>query len=151
MVQGCLSAEWKNANLVPIFKKKDRSCPLNYRPVSLTSICCKLLKHIICSNIFDHLQKYNVLCNQQYGFCAGHSCETQLITTVNDLAYYLNTGVQTDLLLLDFKKAFDKVPHYRLCCKLSHYRIRGTTLSWMRNFLADRTQQVMGIVLVAVT
>ena len=120
MEQSCLPTEWKN----------DRSCPLNYRPVSLTSICCKLLEHIIYS-IFEHLDKYNILCSHQHGFRTGHSCETQLLTTLDDLAYNLNSGFQTDLVLLDFKKAFDKVPHHRLCYKLAHYGIKGTTLRWI--------------------
>ena len=90
-----------------------------------------------------HLQEHNTLCNQQHVFCTGHSCETQLISTVNDLARNLNSGLQTNLLLLDFKKAFDKVPHYRLCYKLSHYGIRGTVLRWIQDFLANRTQQVI--------
>ena len=100
--KSCLPTEWKNANVVPIFKKNDRSCPLNYRPVSLTSICCKLLEHIIYSNIFEHLDKYNILGSHQHGFCTGHSCETQLLTTLDDLAYSLNSGFQTDLVLLGF-------------------------------------------------
>ena len=98
----------ENANVVPIFKKNDRSCPLNYRPVSLTSICCKLLEHIIYSNIFEQLDKYNILGSHQHGFRTGHSCETQLLTTLDDLTYSLNSGFQTDLVLLDFKKAFEK-------------------------------------------
>ena len=110
--QSCLPADWKNANVVPIFKKNNRSCPLNYRPVSLTSICCKVLEHIIYSNICKHLEEHSILCKQQHGFRSGHSCETQLINTVDHLAYNLNIGLQTDLVLLDFKKAFDKVPHH---------------------------------------
>ena len=97
--QSCLPTEWENANVVPIFKKNDRSCSLNYRPVSLTNICCKLLEHIIYSNIFEHLHKYNILCSHQHGFRTGHSCETQLLTILDDLAYNLNSGFQTDLIL----------------------------------------------------
>jgi len=70
----------------------------------------------------------------------GLSCESQLITTVHD---YLNLGQQTDVLLLDFKKAFDKVPHRRLCYKLPHYGIRDATLEWIKNFLMNRTQKVV--------
>ena len=83
------------------------------------------------------------MCSQQYGFCTGHSCETQLINTLDDLAYNLNSGLQRNLVLLDFKKTFDKVPHHRLCYKLSYYGIRGATLSWIQDFLANRTQQVI--------
>ena len=89
------------------------------------------------------MDKYNILCSHQHGFRTGHSCETQLLTTLDDLAYNLNSGFQTDLVLLDFKKAFDKVPHHRLCYKLAHYGIRGTTLRWIQDFLTNRTQQVV--------
>jgi len=141
--QGQLPQEWKHANVVPIYKKGDRSSPLNYRPVSLTCVCCKILEHIICSNIFQHLDDRNILCDNQNGFRKGRSCESQLITTVDDFLQNLNLGLQTDVLLLDFKKAFDKVPHQRLCYKLSHYGIRGATLEWIKNFLVNRTQKVV--------
>jgi hypothetical protein len=52
-------------------------------------------------------------------------------------------GKKIDAILLDFSKAFDKVPHNRLLLKLDHYRIRGNTLQWIRHFLTDRTQQVL--------
>ena len=82
--QSCLPTEWENANVVPIFKKNDRACQLNYCPVSLTSIYCKLLEHIIYSNIFEHLQEHNILCSQQHaiGLRTGHSCKTQLIISL---------------------------------------------------------------------
>ena len=82
------------------------------------------------------------MCNNQSGFRKGHSCETQLLTTVDDFLRNLNSGLQTDVLFLDFKKAFDKVPHHRLCHKLSYYGIRNATLNWIQNFLTNRTQQV---------
>ena len=71
------------------------------------------------------------------------SCETQLIATVNDIAENLDTGKQTDVILLDFSKAFDKVAHMRLCYKLRHLGINGSLLEWIKCFLTDRTQRVI--------
>ena len=77
--------EWKTANIIPIFKKGDHTDMGNYHPISLTSICSKLLEHIIYSSIFSHLKGYNILCEEQHGFQGGKSCEMQLIMTINDL------------------------------------------------------------------
>ena len=84
-----------------------------------------------------------MLCEEQHGFQQNRSCETQLIGTVNNIAENMNAGKQTDVILLDFAKAFDKVPHVCLCHKLSHLGINGPLLEWIKNFLTDRTQQVM--------
>ena len=102
MQQCTLPADWKEANVVPLFKKGDRSIASNYRPVSLTCICSKLLEHIVYSHIYAHLNKYNILCDQQHGFHQGRSCETQLLLTVNDFAKNLNRNEQTDVIFLDF-------------------------------------------------
>ena len=141
--QSAIPSQWKIANIVPIFKKGNRSNPGNYRPVSLTCICSKLLEHIIYSHIFSHLTKHNILTEEQHGFRQCRSCETQIIATVHDLAENLNCGNQTDVILLDFTKAFDKVPHGRLCHKLYHLGINGSLLSWIKCFLTDRQQQVI--------
>ena len=108
--------------------------------MSLTS---KVLEHIVYSHIFSHLTKYNIPTEEQHGFCQFKSCETQLIATVHDLAENLNSGNQTDVILLDFTKAFYKVPHNCLCNKLYHLGIKGPLLSWIGNFLAGRQQQVV--------
>ena len=143
LCQSLIPIEWKTANIVPLFKKGNRSDPNNYRPVSLTCIYSKLLEHIVYSHIFLHLKKYNILTEEQHGFRQNRSCETQLIATVNDLAEGLNTGNQTDVILLDFSKAFDKVPHVRLCHKLHHLGINGSLLTWIKHFLTNRQQQVV--------
>ena len=62
--------------------------------------------------------------------------------TIHDLAQNLNNRKQTDVILLDFTKAFDKVSHKRLCSKLAHYGIRGALLTWINDFLTGRTQRV---------
>ena len=129
--------------MVPLFKKGDRAAPSNYRPVSLTYICSKILEHIIYSHIFTHLTRYNILCDQQHGFRHSRSCETQLILTINDLAESLNRNEQTDVIFLDFSKAFDKVSHLYLFHKLHHYGIRGDLLTWIKDFVANRSQQVI--------
>ena len=86
---------------------------------------------------------HQVLCDEQHGFCPNRSCETQLITTINDFAECLNQEGQCDVLFLDFSKAFDKVPHFRLCHKLYHYGIHGILLSWLQAFLHNRSQYVV--------
>ena len=91
----------------------------------------------------NHLSQNNLLSDNQHGFRACRSCETQLITTVQELAKNMSSGKQIDAILLDFSKAFDKVPHRRLLMKLDHYGIRGTTLKWIQDFLIGRTQQVL--------
>ena len=79
----------------------------------------------------------------QHGFRRGRSCESQLLIIVNDILFNLDANKQTDVLLLDFAKAFDKVPHERLCKKLFHYGVRGSLLGWIKNFLKNRSQTVL--------
>ena len=90
----------------------------------------------------QHLENNNILTDKQHGFRHRRSCESQLITTVHDLALTLDKGKQTDVILLDFSKAFDKVPHQRLLSKLHFYGTQNSTLNWISSFLTNRTQQV---------
>ena len=140
---GSLPDDWRRANISPIFKKGERTKPSNYRPVSLTSICCKVMEHIIHSNIMSHLDKYDILTDKQHGFRQKRSCDSQLILTTYDLAKTLDNRQQTDIVIMDFSKAFDVVPHRRLMLKLDHYGIRGPTNTWIADFLMRRMQRVV--------
>lgn len=148
LLQASVPDDWLQANVAPIFKKGERYDPANYRPVSLTCICCKTLEHILVSNIMQHLSDYNILVESQHGFRSGRSCETQLVQFVHDLYANLdgahNRGhKQTDLIIMDFAKAFDKVPHRRLLYKLEYYGIRNSMLRWIAAWLSGRTQKVV--------
>ena len=81
---GEIPKEWSLANICPLFKKADRSLACNYRPVSLTCVPCKLLEHIVCSNIMSHLDHHKLLSDRQHAFRKSHSCETQLATVIDD-------------------------------------------------------------------
>jgi hypothetical protein len=129
--EGEVPSNWKYANVTALFKKGDKFKASNYRPVSLTCLCCKLQEHLLTTNILKHLEKYNILTNCQHGFHARRSCQTQLLTLTHHLASSLDSGIQQDLVILDFSKAFDKVPHQRLLKKLAHYGIQGTTYKWI--------------------
>ena len=138
-----LPVQWKKAWITPVFKKGGRSDPANYRPVSLTSIACKLLEHIICSHIRRHADRYYILGEANHGFRAKHSTETQLLLTTHDMLKNRDQGKQIDVAILDFSKAFDTVPHRRLLNKLQHYGIDGDLLQWIEAFLGDRSQSVL--------
>ena len=141
--QGRLPAVWKKAMIFPLFKKGNRSLASNYRPISLTAILCKLCEHIVHFAVVRHLTQHNILTDVQHGLRRGRSCDTQLILTEHDLVSGLDEKQQTDLILPDFSKAFDKVPHKGLSLKSNHYGICGTTPQWIRDFLSDRIQQVI--------
>ena len=140
---GELPDDWTKANIAPIFKKGSRQVAANYRPVSLTCVCCKILEHIVCKHILDHMELYDILTILQHGFRLGHSCETQLLITLHDILSSYDQKHQVDLAILDFSKAFDTVPHNRLLYKLSHYGITGNTLNWIQAFLTNRSQTVV--------
>ena len=140
---GQIPDDWSTAFVTPIFKKGSRSLPENYRPVSLTSVPCKILEHIICSHIHKHLDNHHILSAFQHGFRGGHSCESQLLVTLSDLFYWRDKRVQVDVAVLDFAKTFDTVPHQSLLGKLDHYGIQGPILNWIRAFLTGRTQCVV--------
>ena len=125
---GDVPYDWRIANVTPIYKKGERCDPQNYRPISLTSICCKILEHIISSHLMKHLENNNLLLYEyQHGFRHDRSCETQLasISFINDLAKSYDNDKQTDVILMDIAKAFDTVPHNRLRHKLQWYGIIG--------------------------
>ena len=140
---GKLPRDWKSANVVPIYKKGARHLAVNYRPVSLTCICSKIMEHILVSQISKHLDKYDILDKNQHGFRKGLSCETQLIEFIKDLHSSVDNGTQVDAVVMDFSKAFDKVPHNRLLFKLKEYGIDSNTLAWIGDFLGDRTKHVV--------
>ena len=141
--QGELPDDWKSANISCIFKKGDRTRPENYRPVSLTSVPCKIFEHVIFHHIMKHLDQHHFLVDYQHGFRRQRSCETQLVVTIEELAKSLDSKTQTDMLILDFSKAFDTVAHQRLLLKLEHYGIRGQLLEWIKKWLTTRRQKVV--------
>ena len=99
---GQLPSDWLKANVIGIYKKGQKCEPSNYRPVSLTSVTCKLMEHIIYSQVMKHYTKYNFINGVQHGFLKGLSCDTQLVTTVEELQRGLDRKTQYDVIVLDF-------------------------------------------------
>ena len=125
----------------PLHKKGPADRPNNYKPISLTSIPCKLLEHIVLHHLNIALDKF--LYNRQHGFRKGLSCETQLCGTYHDNAWHVDKGDTIHAVVLDFPKAFNKVPHKLLMQKLSNIPIVSTQiLKWIHDFLMDRKRKV---------
>ena len=139
--EGVFPSEWKRANVVPVFKSKDRQDVRNYRPVSLLSVVSKLAERCVYNSV------YSVVCNKlssaQHGFLSGKSTTTQLVQYVDSLLESLENCNQSDVIYIDFAKAFDSVPHNLLINKLKCYGITGKLLNWMESYLNNRIQRVV--------
>ena len=135
-----LQSIWKSANLSALFKNGSKTDPLNYRPVSLTCVICKVFEKIIRSFIVDFVE--NKVSKHQHGFVKGKSCLTNLLETVDCVIVLLDEGAPVDILYFDFKKAFDRVPHKRLIYKLKCMGIQGKVLNVISDFLMNRLFRV---------
>ena len=91
----------------------------------------------------SHCEKHKILVDFQHGFRKGRSCETQLITVREEIAKWRDDGHNVGMLIMDFSKAFDKVPNQRLLNKLESYGIHGNLGSWLKHWLTTRTQTVI--------
>lgn len=134
--------DWRSAKIIPVHKSGSTLEINNYRPVSLTSTCCKMFEHIIFKAIVNYLENNNLLYPQQHGFRSGLSTVTQLAEITDELISTLNIKGQTDAIFLDFSKAFDVVPHKDLLTKLKAIGIEQKVVAWIESYLRDRKQCV---------
>ncbi|CAM5151441.1 unnamed protein product [Natator depressus] len=140
---GVVPYDWRIANIVPIFKKGKKSDPGNHRPVSLTSVLCKVLETILKEKVVKDIEVNGKWDKMQHGFTKGRSCQTNLISFFEKLTDFLDKGNAVDLIYLDFSKAFDTVPHGELLVKLEKMGINLNIERWIRNWLTGRLQQVL--------
>nr|XP_047129573.1 uncharacterized protein LOC124809501 [Hydra vulgaris] len=113
-VKSELPTQWRAAIITPLFKKGDKLEAANYKPVSLTSITCKIMEGIVRDCIQSYLIKYKLISKSQHGFVKGKSCTTNLLEALDYISFNLSIGISVDEALLDFVKAFDSVAHKRL-------------------------------------
>ncbi len=143
LISGILPDSWKVADITPVFKKGSASEPANYRPVSVTSSICRVFEKILVDHLFCHIRKHSLISDEQYGFVKRRSTELQLLTCVDSWAKALDSKLSTDIVLVDFAKAFDSVSHAKLLYKLENlYSVTGNVLRWLKSFLQGRLQRV---------
>ena len=140
---GCIPEQWKTSIISPIHKKGSKSAATNYRPISLTSILCRILETIIKDRIIKHLFDNNLISNNQHGFFPRRSTLTHLLNTTNEWTHKFDQNKETNVVYTDFRKAFDKVSHKLLLKTVYSFEIKSKVLNWIKCFLGNRTQQVI--------
>ena len=127
----------------PPSKKGDKSLPSNYRPIGLTCVICKVMEHIVTSQMARFLEEKGKLSKFQHGFRKHRSCESQLTELVCDISCELDKGKEVDAVFLDFSKAFDKVNHAKLLQKLNTIGVNSQVTKWVCSLLQNRSQSVV--------
>ena len=140
--EGCLPSHWKSAMVSPIFKKGVRYDPLNYRPISVTSVCGKVFERILCEHLTTFLESNSILSPHQFGFRSSRSTMDQLLLVYDFVSKHIDEGGVTDVILFDFSKAFDVVVHSLLISKLQCLGIQGKILDCIHSFLSNRSMRV---------
>jgi len=129
---------WKTAVVTPVFTKGLVSDVNNYRPISLTCTCCKIMESVIKRQVLKYLLHRNLISKHQHDFLSNHSTCTQLIECTNDwmLAVDVDSHNPVDIAYIDFSKAFDSACHSKLVCKLRFFSIGGNLLAWITEYLS---------------
>ena len=140
---GHIPCEWKSADFTPVHKKNSKEPAANYRPNSLLPIINKTLERCIYWRFYDHVvHLYQSISTR---ILRNRSCVTELPSAFHSIGQDLDNNTQTDVLYLDFAKAFDSVDHNILPDKLRWYGVRGSdsVLDWFAEYLNSRTQRVV--------
>ena len=135
-------SEWKQTNVVPVFKKGDKHSVKNYRPISLLCVVSKVMERCIFNHLYPFVAPF--IHHLQHGFMKHKSCTSQLLKVYNTIGSILDKGGQIDIIFLDFSKAFDCIDHTMLLYKLHNlFGIGGNLLMWIQDYLSGRTQRVL--------
>ena len=138
LLSGVFPDIMKLAEVVPLFKSKDRMVTANYCPISLLITLSKILEKIVYKRTYSFLQQHGLLYKSQYGFRSAHSCENAITELVGHVIKEQEMGKHTAVLFLDLSKAFDTLEHKVLLKKLEIYGIRGSLLNWFESYLYQR-------------
>ena len=142
LCEGVVPDVWKESTVIPIFKKGSRNDPLNYRPISLTSVCCKTMERLLTQHLTSFLEERSLLNANQFGFRAGRSTMDQLLLVYCEVSKCVDEGSVVDVILFDYSKAFDVVCHDILLAKLHCIGVQGRILQWISSFLSNRVMRV---------
>ena len=144
LATGSLPDDWKTADVIPIYKNNRKPHdPASYRPISMTSVFCKMLERIIIKYLNEYFSRFNLFNQQQHGFLKGKSTLTNLLETskfITDLTDIRGNNV--DVIYLDLAKAFDTVSHVKLLEKIKQCGVGGNLHKWISDFLNNRRQSV---------
>ena len=138
---GQIPSEWKSVNVTPVHKKDRKEPAENYRPISLLPILGKVLERGVCFRLYDHFK--HQITKFQHGFLRQRSCVTQLLSVLHNIGQSLDKNIQTDIIYLDFAKAFESVDHNILLHKLKLYGVSGHLHEWFADYLSGRCQRVV--------
>ena len=134
--------DWKIATEFHIHQGGYRSAFSNYRHISLISVVCRQLEHVIAGYLRQLWDKNDWLYEEKHGFRQGYCCECQVTTVCQDIADSLEEGIGIDAIILEFPKAFDLVYHDRLFTKLAASGVDSRIIVWLGDFLVGRTYRV---------
>ena len=143
IANGVFPDRLKSAEVIPIFKKGDKTKLTNWRPISLLSPFSKIFERHLHNQIIQFLNKHNIIHEQQYGFRENKSTELALTQISNELSQNTQNGYFTCSVFVDLAKAFDTVDHSILLSKLQNYGIRGTPFQLLSSYLHDRNQKTI--------
>ena len=139
---GIFPSEFKNAVIVPVFKKGDKLDINNYRPISILPLFSKVIERCVARRLVSFLDEFSILHRNQYGFLKGLSTVDAII----DFSEYIYENLENKnhivSVFIDYRKAFDTVQHDILLSKLEAYGIRGLPFDWFKSYLHDRKQCV---------
>ncbi len=141
LYQQCVPDEWRQAKVFPLYKGKgDKQLTASYRPISLTAVASKVLERIVVCQVQKFLFDNLLISAEQHGFIPHRSTTSNLLQCDLAIVQHLNANEACDVILLDFAKAFDKVPHSALLAKVASFGIQGRLLGWITDFLRSRSQ-----------
>ena len=133
----------KEAIVIPIFKKGEKTKISNYRPISLLPIFSKIIEKCMSSQVSVFLEDHSMLNKQQFGFRRGQSTVLAILDLVSYIMEGFESGEHTGTVFCDLSKAFDCVSHELLIKKLSYYNFDPRSIAFLRSYLNNRVQRVV--------
>ena len=140
--EGIFPNSMKIAEIVPLYKSKDKCQLANYRPISLLPVMSKVLEKLVHKRLYNFLLQNMVLFDSQYGFRSGHNTTNAVTELIGNILKGFEKNEVTVALFLDLSKAFDTLQHSTLLKKLEKYGVRGVPLQWFSSYLANRKHYV---------
>ena len=108
---GCVPDEMKTARVIPLYKKKSKTDPGNYRPVSILTSVSKILERVTYNQIESYMKSENLIYSFQSGFRSSFSTDTCLTHVTDQIRFRMDRGFYTGMVMIDLQKAFDTVDH----------------------------------------